>query len=76
MSTHAAMLEVATIRQWCKVLHLTAVGAQCSQLAERIREAHLPRTCPKKSSWLLLIILCYTLSAARVCSRKCNPQTE
>jgi hypothetical protein len=38
------MLEVATIGQWCKVLHLPAVGAQCSQLAEqavRERRTHL-----------------------------------
>jgi DNA replication protein DnaC len=44
MSTHAAMLEVATIGQQCKVLHLPAVAAQCAQLAEqavRERRTHL-----------------------------------
>jgi DNA replication protein DnaC len=44
MSTHAAMLEIATIGQQCKVLHLPAVAAQCTQLAEqavRERRTHL-----------------------------------
>jgi DNA replication protein DnaC len=44
MSTHAAMLEVATIGQQCMVLHLPAVAAQCAQLAEqavRERRTHL-----------------------------------
>src|SRR5215472_14137550 len=44
MSTHTAMLEVATIGQQCKVLHLPAVAAQCTQLAEqavRERRTHL-----------------------------------
>ena len=44
MSTHTAMLEVATIGQQCKVLHLPTVAAQCSQLAEqalRERRTHL-----------------------------------
>jgi len=44
MSTHAAMLEVATIGQQCKTLHLPTVAAQCTQLAEqavRERRTHL-----------------------------------
>src|SRR5208282_5054358 len=44
MSTHAAMLEVATIGQQCKTLHLPTVAAQCAQLAEqalRERRSHL-----------------------------------
>ena len=44
MSTHAATLEIATIGQQCKLLHLPAVAAQCAQLAEqaiRERRTHL-----------------------------------
>jgi DNA replication protein DnaC len=44
MSTHAVTLEIATIGQQCKVLHLPAVAAQCAQLAEqavRERRTHL-----------------------------------
>src|SRR5215472_9578785 len=44
MSTHTAMLEAATIQQQCKVLHLPAVAAQCTQLADqavRERRTHL-----------------------------------
>ena len=35
MSAQTAVLEVATIGQQCKVLHLPAVAAQCAQLAEQ-----------------------------------------
>jgi len=39
MSAHSAVLEAATIRQQCKVLHLPTVAAQCAQLAEQaVRE--------------------------------------
>lgn len=44
MSAHTAVLEMATIRQQCKVLHLPTVAAQCGQLAEqavRERRTHL-----------------------------------
>jgi DNA replication protein DnaC len=44
MSAQTAILEAATIRQQCKVLHLPAVAAQCAQLAEqavRERRTHL-----------------------------------
>jgi len=44
MSAHSAGLEMATIRQQCKVLHLPSVAAQCGQLAEqavRERRTHL-----------------------------------
>ncbi len=44
MSAQTAVLEVATIGQQCKVLHLLAVAAQCAQLAEqavRERRTHL-----------------------------------
>jgi DNA replication protein DnaC len=44
MSAQTAVLEVATIGQQCKVLHLPAVAAQCAQLAEqavRERRTHL-----------------------------------
>ncbi len=44
MSAHSAVLEMATIRQQCKVLHLPSVAAQCGQLAEqavRERRTHL-----------------------------------
>jgi len=44
MSAHSAVLEAATIRQQCKVLHLPTVAAQCAQLAEqavRERRTHL-----------------------------------
>lgn len=44
MSAHSAVLEAATIRQQCKMLHLPTVAAQCAQLAEqavRERRTHL-----------------------------------
>ena len=44
MSAQTAVLEAATIRQQCKVLHLPTVAAQCSQLADqavRERRSHL-----------------------------------
>jgi DNA replication protein DnaC len=44
MSTASTALEVATVRQQCKVLHLPSIAAQCSQLAEqavRERRTHL-----------------------------------
>ncbi len=44
MSAHSAVLEAATIRQQCKVLHLPTVAAQSAQLAEeavRERRTHL-----------------------------------
>jgi DNA replication protein DnaC len=44
MSAQTAVLELATIDQQCKVLHLPAVAAQCAQLAEqavRERRTHL-----------------------------------
>ena len=44
MNTHTALLEAATIRQQCKVLHMPTVAAQCAQLAEqavRERRTHL-----------------------------------
>ncbi len=44
MSAQTAVLEVATIGQQCKVLHLPTVAAQCAQLAEqavRERRTHL-----------------------------------
>ncbi|HEY2465890.1 MAG TPA: IS21-like element helper ATPase IstB [Steroidobacteraceae bacterium] len=44
MSAHTAVLEMAIIRQHCKVLHLPTVAAQCAQLAEqavRERRTHL-----------------------------------
>jgi hypothetical protein len=44
MSAQTAVLEMATIRQQCKVLHLPTVAAQCGQLAEqavRERRTHL-----------------------------------
>ena len=44
MSTEAAALEAATIRQQCKVLRMPAIAAQCAQLAEqavRERRTHL-----------------------------------
>ena len=41
MSAQTAVLEMATIRQQCKVLHLPTVAAQCGQLAEQaVRERH------------------------------------
>ncbi len=41
MSAQTAVLEAATIRQQCKVLHLPTVAAQCAQLAEQaVRERH------------------------------------
>ena len=41
MSAQTAILEMATIRQQCKVLHLPTVAAQCGQLAEQaVRERH------------------------------------
>jgi DNA replication protein DnaC len=41
MSAHTAVLEMATIRQQRKVLHLPTVAAQCGQLAEQaVRERH------------------------------------
>ena len=44
MNAETSALEVATIEQQCKVLHLPAVAAQCGQLAEqavRERRTHL-----------------------------------
>ena len=44
MNTESVALESATIRQQCRVLHLSAVAAQCTQLAEqavRARRTHL-----------------------------------
>ena len=44
MNAQSSALEVATIEQQCKVLHLPAVAAQCGQLAEqavRERRTHL-----------------------------------
>jgi DNA replication protein DnaC len=44
MNAQTAALEVATIRQQCRVLHLPTVGAQCTQVAEqavRERRTHL-----------------------------------
>jgi DNA replication protein DnaC len=44
MSAHTAVLEMATIRQQCKVLHLPTVAGQCAQLAQqalRERRTHL-----------------------------------
>src|ERR1700726_2104953 len=44
MNAQTAVLEAATIRQHCKLLHLPAVAAQCAQLAEqavRERRMHL-----------------------------------
>src|SRR5438270_4110498 len=44
MNTQTPTLEAATIRQQCKVLHLPAVAAQCTPLAEqamRERRTHL-----------------------------------
>jgi DNA replication protein DnaC len=44
MNAQTAALEVATIRQQCRVLHLPTVGAQCAQVAEqavRERRTHL-----------------------------------
>jgi len=44
MSTEAAALEAATIRQQCRVLRMPAIAAQCAQLAEqavRERRTHL-----------------------------------
>ena len=35
MSAQTAVLEAATIKQQCKVLHLPTVAAQSAQLAER-----------------------------------------
>ncbi len=35
MNAETSALEVATIEQQCKVLHLPAVAAQCGQLAEQ-----------------------------------------
>jgi len=35
MSAHTAVLEMATIRQQCKVLHLPTVAGQCAQLAQQ-----------------------------------------
>ena len=44
MNAQTAVLEAATVRQQCKVLHLPTVAAQCAQLAEqavRERRTHL-----------------------------------
>jgi len=44
MNTASVALEMATIRQQCRVLHLPAVAAQCAQLSEqavRERQTHL-----------------------------------
>jgi DNA replication protein DnaC len=44
MNAQSAVLEAATIRQQCKVLHLPTVAAQCATLAEqalRERRTHL-----------------------------------
>src|SRR6185437_2685562 len=44
MNAPAAALEAATVGQQCKMLHLPAVAAQCTQLAEqavRERRTHL-----------------------------------
>src|ERR1700758_5787056 len=44
MNAQSAVLEAATIREQCKLLHLPAVAAQCAQLAEqavRERRTHL-----------------------------------
>lgn len=44
MSAQTAALEMATIRQQCKMLHLPTVAGQCAQLAEqalRERRTHL-----------------------------------
>ena len=44
MNTESVVLETATIRQQCKMLHLPAVAGQCAQLAEqavRERRTHL-----------------------------------
>src|ERR1700730_4325630 len=44
MNAQTAVLEAATIRQHCKLLHLPAGAAQCAQLAEqavRERRTHL-----------------------------------
>jgi DNA replication protein DnaC len=44
MNAQTAVLEAATIRQQCKVLHLPTVAAQCAQMAEqavRERRTHL-----------------------------------
>lgn len=44
MNPQTSVLEVATIEQQCKVLHLRAVAAQCDQLAAqavRERRTHL-----------------------------------
>jgi len=35
MNAQTSALEVATIEQQCKVLHLPAIAAQCGQLAGR-----------------------------------------
>src|SRR5260370_38662213 len=44
MSAHSAVLEAATIRQQCKVLHLPTVAAQSAQLAEEaVRGRRTPR---------------------------------
>ncbi len=53
MNAPAAVLETASIQQQCKVLRLSAIAAQCGQLAEQavrerrshlgFLEAHLPR---------------------------------
>jgi DNA replication protein DnaC len=40
MNTQSAILEAATIRQQCKVLHLPAVAAQCAHLAEQAAREH------------------------------------
>ncbi len=44
MNAQTAVLEAATIRQQCRVLHLPTVAAQCAQMAEqavRERRTHL-----------------------------------
>ncbi len=40
MSAQTAVLEVATIGQQCKLLHLPTVAAQCAQLAEQAVREH------------------------------------
>jgi DNA replication protein DnaC len=40
MNAQTAVLEAATIRQQCKVLHLPAVAAQCAPLAEQALREH------------------------------------
>jgi DNA replication protein DnaC len=40
MNAQGATLEVATIGQQCKVLHLPAVAAQCDQIAEQAVREH------------------------------------